>query len=150
VCGIGSSFGFRQRVGVTGVVAGRVEKRSGRTDAHRQQKEKGILKRLQCKLEFTRTTPAKNVCAQETSTTSDAQRIITPSLKCSVISVSAIILSEKQSTGLGNFSPINPLIQGGLGIDPAKLSAAVYKDDHEAAKIWLEKIRLPLLQKNVA
>ena len=30
-----------------------------------------------------------------------------------------------------------------LGIDPAKLSATVYKDDHEAAKIWLEEIGLP-------
>ncbi|MGL6195158.1 MAG: alanine--tRNA ligase, partial [Thermoguttaceae bacterium] len=30
-----------------------------------------------------------------------------------------------------------------LGIDPAKLSATVYKDDHEAAKIWLEEIKLP-------
>ncbi|MCL2744276.1 MAG: alanine--tRNA ligase, partial [Planctomycetaceae bacterium] len=30
-----------------------------------------------------------------------------------------------------------------LGIDPAKLSATVYKDDHEAAKIWLDEIGLP-------
>ena len=30
-----------------------------------------------------------------------------------------------------------------LGIDPAKLSATVYKDDHEAAKIWLEEIKIP-------
>ncbi|MBQ8286428.1 MAG: alanine--tRNA ligase [Thermoguttaceae bacterium] len=30
-----------------------------------------------------------------------------------------------------------------LGIDPAMLSATVYKDDHEAAKIWLEEIKLP-------
>ncbi len=30
-----------------------------------------------------------------------------------------------------------------LGINPAKLSATVYKDDHEAAKIWLEEIKLP-------
>ena len=30
-----------------------------------------------------------------------------------------------------------------LGIDPAKLSATVYTDDHEAAKIWLEEIKLP-------
>jgi len=30
-----------------------------------------------------------------------------------------------------------------LGIDPKKLSATVYKDDHEAAKIWLEEIKLP-------
>jgi alanyl-tRNA synthetase len=33
-----------------------------------------------------------------------------------------------------------PTDSGGLGIDPAKLSAAIYKNDHEAAKIWLEKI----------
>ncbi len=30
-----------------------------------------------------------------------------------------------------------------LAIDPAMLSATVYKDDHEAAKIWLEEIKLP-------
>ncbi len=30
-----------------------------------------------------------------------------------------------------------------LAIDPAKLSATVYKDDHEAAKIWLEEVGLP-------
>ncbi|MDR2117680.1 MAG: alanine--tRNA ligase [Planctomycetaceae bacterium] len=30
-----------------------------------------------------------------------------------------------------------------LGCDPAKLSATVYKDDHEAAKIWLEEVKLP-------
>ena len=30
-----------------------------------------------------------------------------------------------------------------LGIDPGKLSATVYKDDHEAAKIWLEEIKIP-------
>ncbi|GHT41370.1 alanine--tRNA ligase [Planctomycetales bacterium] len=30
-----------------------------------------------------------------------------------------------------------------LGIAPAKLSATVYKDDAEAAKIWLEEIKLP-------
>jgi alanyl-tRNA synthetase len=30
-----------------------------------------------------------------------------------------------------------------LGIDPAKLSATVYKEDSEAAKIWLDEIKLP-------
>ena len=30
-----------------------------------------------------------------------------------------------------------------LAIDPEMLSATVYKDDHEAAKIWLEEIKLP-------
>ena len=30
-----------------------------------------------------------------------------------------------------------------LGIDPEMLSATVYKDDHEAAQIWLEEIKLP-------
>ena len=30
-----------------------------------------------------------------------------------------------------------------LGIDPAKLSVTVYKDDHEAAKIWLDEIGMP-------
>ena len=30
-----------------------------------------------------------------------------------------------------------------LAIDPSMLSATVYKDDHEAAKIWLEEIKLP-------
>ncbi len=30
-----------------------------------------------------------------------------------------------------------------LGIDPSMLSATVYKDDSEAAKIWLEEIKLP-------
>ncbi|MDO5308300.1 MAG: alanine--tRNA ligase [Planctomycetia bacterium] len=30
-----------------------------------------------------------------------------------------------------------------LGIDPAMLSATVYKDDQEAASIWLEEIKLP-------
>ena len=30
-----------------------------------------------------------------------------------------------------------------LAIDPAMLSATVYKDDHEAAQIWLEEIKLP-------
>ncbi|MBQ9874204.1 MAG: alanine--tRNA ligase [Thermoguttaceae bacterium] len=30
-----------------------------------------------------------------------------------------------------------------LGIDPAMLSATVYKDDHEAAQIWLDEIKLP-------
>ena len=30
-----------------------------------------------------------------------------------------------------------------LAIDPAKLSATVYKDDHEAAKIWLDEVGLP-------
>ncbi|MGL6225968.1 MAG: alanine--tRNA ligase [Thermoguttaceae bacterium] len=30
-----------------------------------------------------------------------------------------------------------------LGIDPGKLSATVYKDDQEAAKIWLEEVGLP-------
>ncbi|MBQ4202706.1 MAG: alanine--tRNA ligase, partial [Thermoguttaceae bacterium] len=30
-----------------------------------------------------------------------------------------------------------------LGIDPAMLSATVYKDDREAAAIWLDEIKLP-------
>ncbi|MCL2305086.1 MAG: alanine--tRNA ligase [Planctomycetaceae bacterium] len=30
-----------------------------------------------------------------------------------------------------------------LAIDPAKLSVTVYKDDHEAAKIWFEEIGIP-------
>jgi len=30
-----------------------------------------------------------------------------------------------------------------LGIDPKKLSATVYLDDHEAAEIWLKEIKLP-------
>ncbi|MCL2004978.1 MAG: alanine--tRNA ligase [Planctomycetaceae bacterium] len=30
-----------------------------------------------------------------------------------------------------------------LAIEPAKLSVTVYKDDHEAAKIWLEEIGIP-------
>ena len=30
-----------------------------------------------------------------------------------------------------------------LGLDPSKLSATVYKDDQEAARIWLEEIKLP-------
>ena len=54
--------------------------------------------------------------------------ITTLFLKCSAISVSATISRKKRSTGQR------------LGIDPAKLSAAVYTDDYEAAKIWLEEI----------
>ncbi|MDR1484854.1 MAG: alanine--tRNA ligase [Planctomycetaceae bacterium] len=30
-----------------------------------------------------------------------------------------------------------------LAIDPAKLSVTVYKDDHEAAEIWLQEVKLP-------
>ncbi|MDR2344935.1 MAG: alanine--tRNA ligase [Planctomycetaceae bacterium] len=31
-----------------------------------------------------------------------------------------------------------------LGIDPDKLSVTVYKEDHEAAQIWLQEIKLPM------
>jgi len=91
-----------------------------------------------CKLEFTRATTARNASARAISITSAARPIITLSSRCWATQLRRLLQTRRHPLGWEFLTS-----KAWLGVDPQRISATIYLDDEEAAKIWLNEIKLP-------